>query len=380
MSHKVCWPSQRSPTGFATDGGFPFQMLVLSELFDSTRVLVPCASAGVHAGAIALTGHNLSICPMAVPAGDGLRRKLSMLIWTARSIRTISREIRAADAVHAPIPGDVGSIGMLLALVHRKPLFVRHCGNWFEPRTAAEHVWRWFMERAAGGRNVMLATGGGADPPSSNRSLRWVFSTSLTRTELGAWARERQWPSGAVKLLIACRQDKPKGTDIVIDSLPSIRAAFPGATLDVAGDGPMLPRLKALAQERGVAEHVTFHGRVDHDAVLRLMQAADLFCYPTSASEGFPKVVLEALACGLPVLTTRVSVLPHLFERGCGILLDSATPDTLASAVRLALADPDRYRAMSRAAVKTASAYSLEAWRDTIGDHLRTAWGPLRAA
>ena len=49
---------------------------------------------------------------------------------------------------------------MLFAFVLRKPLFVRHCGNWFVQTTAAEHFWKWFMVRFAGGRNVMIATGG----------------------------------------------------------------------------------------------------------------------------------------------------------------------------------------------------------------------------
>jgi glycosyltransferase involved in cell wall biosynthesis len=118
---------------------------------------------------------------------------------------------------------------------------------------------------------------------------------------------------------------------------------------------------------------------VDHAGVVALLQRADVFCFPTVSSEGFPKAVLEAMACGLPVVTTRVSVLPELLASGGGVLLDEATPAALADAIRRCLADDARYAEMSSAGRGAARGFSLERWRDTIGEHLRAGWGPLRA-
>jgi glycosyltransferase involved in cell wall biosynthesis len=114
--------------------------------------------------------------------------------------------------------------------------------------------------------------------------------------------------------------------------------------------------------------------------VIRLLQEADLFCYPT-ASDGFPKSVLEALACGLPVISSSVSVLPHLIKNGCGVLLVERSPSAIAQAVREVLSDPEVYRFMSAKAIEIARQYSLENWRDEIGRTLQDAWGePLIAA
>src|SRR5262249_44716156 len=112
----------------------------------------------------------------------------------------------------------------------------------------------------------------------------------------------------------------------------------------------------------------------DHKTVLCLLRRAHLFCYPTAASEGFPKVVLEALACGLPIVTTRVSVLPQLIDTGCGVLLEDRTPEAIAGATVGILSDAESYRRMSSRALETAQEYSLERWRDTIGELLRAAW------
>src|SRR6185369_1529040 len=138
-------------------------MQALSDLFDETTLVVPCASPLSRVGEISLEGHNLSVAPLTTPAGRGLARKLGLPFWLLRNTPAILRELMKADAVHAPIPGDVGTIGMILAFILRKPLFVRHCGNWLNPVTTAEHFWKWFMERFAGGRQVMLATGGATD-------------------------------------------------------------------------------------------------------------------------------------------------------------------------------------------------------------------------
>jgi glycosyltransferase involved in cell wall biosynthesis len=379
VSHKPCWLSPTSPTGYATDGGFPFQMRALSELFDSTTLLLPYTPSASRVGEIPLHGHNVSIATATAPVGRGLTRKLGMALWPVRNLPVIVREIIKADVVHTPIPGDIGTVGMLLAFVLRKRLFVRHCGNWLRPVTTAEHFWKWFMEKFAGGRQVMLATGGGKEPPSRrNDAVRWIFSTTLTEEELSS----TQGPSGlgsstGPKLIIVCRQDPEKGTGIVIQSLPLIIKAFPNATLDVVGDGEALEEFKRLAESLDLSDRVVFCGKVDHAGVVKLLMGADLFCYPTSASEGFPKVVLEALAFGLPVVTTRVSVLPQLIGAGGGCLIDSTTPEAVADAVIGIMSDRERYRAISALAIETARRYSLERWRDTIGEQLRSAWGDL---
>jgi len=377
FSHKLCWPSESSPSRYATDGGFPMQMAALSELFESTTLVVPCDAAGNRAGEIPIEGRNIVISPLSNPSGIGLRRKLRIPFWLLRNSPTLIREVFRADAIHTPIPGDIGTIGMILAFLLRKPLFIRHCGNWFLPKTTAEFFWKWFMERFAGDRNVFLATGGAVEPPSQrNGAIRWIFSTSLKEEELlRCRRRTSQSPGDDLRLIIACRQEKEKGTGIVIESLPMIAEKFPKVTLDVVGDGAALGEWKRMAQSLGVSDRIIFHGKVDHENVIRLLQQAHLFCYPTTSSEGFPKVVLEALACGLPVVTTRVSVLPQLIGSGCGLLIDEVSAREVAQAVEDILLEDGRYVTMSAQAVETAGHYSLERWRDTIGELLRRAWG-----
>jgi len=92
-----------------------------------------------------------------------------------------------------------------------------------------------------------------------------------------------------------------KGHDLVIEAL----ACLPETTLLIAGDGPNKQALKACARDRGVADRVRFLGRIDHDKLAEIYNAADVLAL-ASSREGWPNVLLEAMACGTPVVATPV--------------------------------------------------------------------------
>ena len=375
ISHKVCWLSADSPSGYITDGGFPQQMGAISELFDETRIVVPCKSEGDTTGLSPLIGRQIKVVPLSEPKVSGIARKLNIPFWLLKNCLTIFREIRTADAIHSPIPGDVGTIGMAIAIMLRKPLFVRHCGNWMIQRTIAEKIWRWSMEYFAGGRNAMLATGGSNGPPSKrNPHVEWIFATSLRKAEIEPNFPRELPTKGPVKLIIVCRQEARKGTDVVIDSLPIVLKILPNVTLDVVGGGSKLEAFRKQAVRLRVDDRITFHGKVIHDKVIKLLKNAHIFCYPTSASEGFPKVVLEAMATGLPVITTPVSVLSQLIGESNGVLLDEPEPTALARAIVELCSDHLRYRTLSANAIEKAKEFTLESWRELIGKKLSTTW------
>ena len=184
ISHKETWRDTASPSGYSTVGGFPFQMQAISSLFDQTSLMIPIQSTPVPAGAIPLNGHNLRIVPLVEPAWLGWRRKLAMIPWLLNHIALLLREVRRADAVHTPVGGDIGTIGIFIALAQRKPLFVWHCGTWDDPISTVDRLTQRGLESIAGGRNVVLATGGAESPPSASllilpdMNVTGVYSTS----------------------------------------------------------------------------------------------------------------------------------------------------------------------------------------------------------
>ena len=380
ISHKETWVDQNSISGFSTTGGFPFQIEAISQLFTRTTVLVPVRDTPFPSGTRALSGKNVFIEPLSEPQGTNLARKLSLLYWFPVSLPRIWKTIKQSDVVHAAVPGDVGSLGILVALAQHKPLFVRHCGTWGEPVTLADHLLLCLLERIASPKTIVLATGGAETPPSSRNSyVQWIFSTTLSQQELAAMPAASPWqPGQPPRLAFVGRLSRDKNAAAVIDAMPFIQQQYPGVTLDIVGDGEMLADLRQRASAAGVQQQVTFHGSVAHEAVMRILSHSHLFVFPTRVKEGFPKAVLEAMACGLPVIATPVSVIPHLIGDHSGRLLPDTDAASVARAVLDLLADPGRLAAMSARARQAAMGYTLEAWRDEIGARLQAAWGPLK--
>ena len=109
--------------------------------------------------------------------------------------------------------------------------------------------------------------------------------------------------------------------------------------LIMLGDGPLAGNARALGDQLHFGPNVVLAGRKSAAEVARYMQAADVLCVP-SVNEGVPNVVLEAFACGLPVVASRVGGIPEVHPgETCGRLVEPRLA-TVAAALRAVLREP----------------------------------------
>jgi glycosyltransferase involved in cell wall biosynthesis len=119
--------------------------------------------------------------------------------------------------------------------------------------------------------------------------------------------------------------------------------------LRVIGEGPDEAACRRAASERGLTGSVSFLGRRGARETEELLAAADALALP-STIEGLPYVLLEAMACGLPVVAGRVYGIPEVVEDGVtGVLVDPENVDEIARAIDRLARDPDLRRAMGQA-------------------------------
>ena len=119
-----------------------------------------------------------------------------------------------------------------------------------------------------------------------------------------------------------------KGHDILIDAAHELA---PDIHIAIAGDGEELAALKARANDLGLAHRVHFLGQCDQPEAL--YPAFDMFCLPSRA-EGFPRVLIEAQACNIPVVATSVGGVKEAVCPRTGILLEPENPTILARALQ----------------------------------------------
>jgi colanic acid/amylovoran biosynthesis glycosyltransferase len=150
--------------------------------------------------------------------------------------------------------------------------------------------------------------------------------------------------SGRFEVLCVGRLVADKGQRVLVEAVDRLRREGVDVHVTLAGDGPDRRELEERVRTLGLRDHVTFAGAVDQRRLRDLYASADAFCLPSFA-EGLPVVLMEAMAAGLPVVTTRVMGIPELVEHGVtGALVPPGRVDALAAALHELAIDPARRR------------------------------------
>ena len=180
-------------------------------------------------------------------------------------------------------------------------------------------------------------------------------------------------------LLFAGRLQPFKGTDILLRAAASLADSRDVRLLVLGGDADSadeMTRLRSLSSELGIEEKVAFCGIVEHGRMPVFYGAADV-CVVPSFHESFGLVAVEALACGTPVVASRVGGLATIVRDGeTGYLVDEHTPEAFAQRLDLLLSNERLLRRMGKAAPSSVVQYSwptvtrqvLEVYQGLVGN------------
>ncbi len=175
---------------------------------------------------------------------------------------------------------------------------------------------------------------------------------------------ERQWQP--TRMLLVGRLVYQKGIDLLLDALAELKSL--DWTLSLVGDGPQAENLRSQAEELDILERIRFESWLSGDALLAQYQAANLFVLP-SRHEGMPNAVLEAMACGLPVVASRIAGNEELVVTGeTGLLVPSEEVPALKDALAELISDAPRRQEMGMAARRYIEEHY--AWSQIAGKYL----------
>lgn len=332
------------------------------------------------------------IGPLAPPAGG-------MALQTAQLAELLRGEGATVEIVQTNRPYQpawAGRIPMLRALFRLLPylwalwrvsgrsqvLHLMANSGWSWHLFAAPAIW---IARLRGTPLVVNYRGGGAAEflrgaaaavqASMRRSAGLIVPSGFLRKVFGDFGMDAQVvpniinlsrykPAGRVlqpeapHLIVTRNLESLYDNASAIRALALLRAQHPAASLTIAGSGPELGMLQALAQELGVAAQVRFAGRLERDAMAALYQSADVMLNP-SLTDNMPNSVLEALASGVPVVSTDVGGVPYLLEHErTGLLVKPAQPAQLAAAVQRLIVDGALRQSLIREGLQEVERYT----------------------
>ncbi len=340
----------------------------LAEHFDHVLVCNPVATAPIPEAQYELQSPNISVEPL--PYFGRVAESVPLL---PRCARGIWRASRSWDVLYVWLPTPLGFIAYLCARHRGIPVVLSIEGDLeaqyergryqgFSNATAYvgvklfERLTRWMVDRA-----VTITQG---------EALREKYRRNHNRVLNIPWSpvseqmivhREDTCTGPGYRLLFVGALLEKKGIFVLLETARILRKYLDNFVVTYVGTGPLAEKLACRVREAGLDDHVELKGGVFGErALLDEFDAADLFLLPTYA-EGFPRVIFEAMARGVPVISTRVSGIPTLVKDGRdALLVNPGSPEEVAEAILKISGDGPLRRSLIKHGREMAEEYTLE--------------------
>ncbi len=268
-------------------------------------------------------------------------------IQAFRSLAQFLRERRDRfDLVHAHFAYTTGFAAVCAGRSFGLPVIVTAYGSdiyFYTRRTPKNLVAAWFtiwglrhataITALSNDLAAKIAALGVSGPKITVIPLGINGTTFFPRGEKAALRRQLQLPDNGHLFLFVGNWVPVKGLTFLFDALAKVCQQFPAAKLAMIGQGKLEPLLKQQAQQLGIEKQIIWVGPRSHAEIPFWMSAADFLVLP-SLSEGYGLVVLEALACGTPVIASQVGGIPEiLISNDYGALVPPHNSEALARAM-----------------------------------------------
>lgn len=310
----------------------------------------------------------------------------NILVIFPKIYRVIGNNIRDWDIVWLPAPHPVSLLFAYICRKQRKPFFlvvrqnlmeqVRHRNKGIKRSCAmaAVGVIDYICQKLAE-KNLTFTVGREMYDVYKRRGKEvYEIGVSLiSENDIEETLRTRSSePQGPVKLLSVGRLDPEKGLHFLIEAVEElVKKRRLDVVLRIVGKGLKGGEEKKLRQEvekRLLTRNIRFLGYVAFGAqLLTLYRDSDIFVLPSLTGEGVPQTLFEAMACGTPIVATRVAGIPYIIQNGeTGLLIDPGSRTELCEAVERLITDAKlRYR-LTRNCLSAVRSHTLEAERDRM--------------
>ena len=338
----------------------------LAPFFAEIAVFTPARSCQEAECSYVLFNKNIIFYPLqAANNVSGLFEKAGRYLNMFRSIK---KDLPDYDLVYVYLPSNLGLLGAYAAMMHGIPLFT-YVGGDIEDAlvhmdiirlTIMKKIYSFFylaMSRSAISRSrFCIAAGKMLKEKLSSNSANVFQAVSRVDFRPGDIYIRRDTCNGpVVKLLYVGRLSKAKGIFYLLEALRILIEKEHAISLTLVGKDCTSGELDSMIRELNLEDHVKLAGYIPNGKKLfYVFRRSDIFVLP-SLSEGFPRVIYEAMANSLPVITTSVGGIPfELRNESDALLIQPSSAKEIVNAVEQMLSTPDLRRKLIKNGVKRA--------------------------
>lgn len=260
-------------------------------------------------------GQNIKLVPIPPFGGRTLKQKMSVVLLAPKVIAAVLRALKGATHVQMRLPMGIGLYLLpLFAMRNRNRyiFWVKYANNWMQRNAPKGYsIQRWMLARNLAGCKTTINGFWDGQPAHcisfENPSLR-EFDLDAGRQAM--ISKSYQAP---FNFAFIGRLEDEKGVSRILQAMRSIEPALIGI-IHFIGDGKKTQEY--LKASENLAEKVVFHGYRTGDFIREILVSSHFFLLPTTASEGFPKVVSEASCYGCIPVVSDTSSIPHYVKDG----------------------------------------------------------------
>lgn len=310
--------------------------------------------------------------------------------WSIPKIYSIlAQDASTWDIVWLCIPHPFDPLFIYLCKRHNKPFFMLVRQNLVElvrrrspgiQRTVAVFITELLERRAQklASKHVTFAVGNEMYKIYKKQDIYPVYEvacTLISKDNVISSADQKKYLgcNSSVDILCVSRLDPEKGIQYLIDAIHILVHRYNhNVVLNLVGRGRLELELKEQVKQLDLDKHVVFKGYITHgEELLNLFKSSSCFILP-SLWEGLPQVLLEAMACGTPIIATDVGGIPNLLQNEKnGLLVKSADPDEIAKSVLKLITNESLYNEVIKNGLNTVLDYTLEVQRERMLNILR---------
>lgn len=370
VSHTAHYRQQGRTVGW---GPTVRELSRLAGLCDELVHVAPLHLDPAPASALPYEALNVRHVPVRPAGGTSLRAKLGVLGAWVGYLRVLLPELRRCDIVHVRCPSNIGLLTILVLAISGAPRarWIKYAGNWQpgSPEGLSYTLQRWLLNRGAA-RAVVTVNGSWPDQPAHVHSF---LNPCLTDEELhdGALVGSAKELTSPVRLLFVGRLENAKGCGRAVEVVENLSRLGIETQLDIVGDGPERARLASRVESSVLRGRVRLLGWLPRPALNRLYAEAHLLLFPSSSSEGWPKVLSEGMAYGVVPLASTVSSIPQYLEGfRTGQALDPLDRAGYVNAIAAYVREPRRWKVESGRALEAASRFTYGSYLAAVRDVL----------
>jgi glycosyltransferase involved in cell wall biosynthesis len=349
----------------------------LATLFTEVEHLAPLHPGPAPASALPYMAKNIQFSPVRPAGGERFWDKLRVLGFVPYWVKAMCRCMASADVLHIRCPAGISLVSLVVVSLwgSNKPIWVKYAGNWqpdgHEP--LSYQLQRWLLHKDFH-RNIVTVNGSWPNQP---KHIITFNNPSMTQEEYNQAAKRAKQKSLTlpIQLLFVGRIDRAKGVDRLLEIAAQLRHQGLNFTLTLVGDSPHRQDYEAHTCANHLSDQVKFTGWLPMYALQPYYQQAHLLVFPSSASEGWPKVLSEAMAFGVVPVSSAISSIPQILDQiGAGKAIPSDQISRYVEVILEYADNPAIWEAERDKCITAGVRYTYPAYLQAVQTLFKQAW------